>query len=302
MLLMTLLEEIQEAAVDASVDLSTLLRRCKLLSARLGSRPLETWLLLEANGYPKDVEVPDYRVWPLSLKGHFAGPFGSGIRNAPIPLATLPPEARDAYEHFEYRASVASVEAGLKVADGPLQVSTGDLAMVLGMKVYQGQNCVQAWAEFSGAHLVELLNAVRNRVLDFALAIWKESPQAGEASNATAGLTTERITQIFNTTVYGGSANLIGSAIASSIVVRIGIGDLASLEQALVQHGVAMQDIEELRAAVLAEPTPRARKLGPKVSAWIASMMGKAASGTWEVGIATAGTVLGEAIAKYYGF
>ena len=68
----TILEDIQNDAVDASKDLSTLLRKCKLLAARLGSQQLEDWLLWESNGYPGDVPVPDYRVWPsLSSESGF---------------------------------------------------------------------------------------------------------------------------------------------------------------------------------------------------------------------------------------
>lgn len=62
---MTLLEDIQNAAIDAKSDLGTLLRKCKLLAARLGSQQLEDWVLWESNGYPADVNVPDYRIWPL---------------------------------------------------------------------------------------------------------------------------------------------------------------------------------------------------------------------------------------------
>ena len=87
---LTLLEEIQNAAVDASIDLRTLLRKCKVLAARLGNGPLEEWLVWESNGYPENADVPDYRIWPLEVKGHFSGPFGSGIKNAPIPNAVLP--------------------------------------------------------------------------------------------------------------------------------------------------------------------------------------------------------------------
>jgi len=65
---MTLIEEIQREAVDSKSDLGMLLRKCKLLAARLGSKPLEDWLLWESNGYPGDVQVPDYRIWPLELK------------------------------------------------------------------------------------------------------------------------------------------------------------------------------------------------------------------------------------------
>lgn len=87
---MSLLEDIQNVAVDGTSDLGTLLRKCKLLAARLDNKQLENWLLWESNGYPDDAEVPEYRVWPLQLKGHFSGYGGSGISNAPIPLAVVP--------------------------------------------------------------------------------------------------------------------------------------------------------------------------------------------------------------------
>ena len=52
---MSLLEDIQSAAVDSNSDLGTILRKCKLLAARLGSKTLENWLIYESNGYPLDV-------------------------------------------------------------------------------------------------------------------------------------------------------------------------------------------------------------------------------------------------------
>jgi hypothetical protein len=66
-----MLEDIQDAAVDASSNLATLLRKCKVLAARLGSQPLEDWLLWESNGYPDDVPVPDYRICRLNFKALF---------------------------------------------------------------------------------------------------------------------------------------------------------------------------------------------------------------------------------------
>ena len=111
---MTLLEDIQAAAVDASSDVGTLLRKCKLLAARLQSQPLEDWVIWESDGYPKNIEVPNYRIWSLEVKGHFVGPLGSGIRNAPIPLVCLPERTRKAYERYECRQSIAIIEASLE--------------------------------------------------------------------------------------------------------------------------------------------------------------------------------------------
>ncbi len=302
---MTLLEDIQNAAVDSKSDLGTLLRKCKLLAARLGSQPLEDWLVWESNGYPDDVAVPDYRVWRLELKGHFAGPFGSGLRNAPIPLAFIPETARKHYERHECRHSIAAIEAILAEAEsGTVSISTGDLALILGTKVYQHQNCIQAWAVLGKGNLVELLNSVRNRILDFALAVWKEAPAAGEhGSNSTTSLEATRVTQIFNTTVYGGSANLVGSSNASTIAFNVGAGDFFSLERVLRENGVSEEDTTDLRVALESETAPTLTKgFGPKVSSWIEKMMKKAAEGAWHISLGAGGKLLAEAIAKYYGF
>ncbi len=301
---MSLLDDIQAAATDANNDLGTLLRKCKVLAASLGSEPLENWLLWESNGYPPDVEVPGYRILSLELKGHFAGPYGSGGRHIPIPSACIPEEAREDYERYKCRQSIASIEAVLRQSGKkPLTVSTGDLAAVLGTNVFQNQNCVQAWAEISTTHLVELLNAVQNRILDFTLAIGKEAPTAGESVvNAATAIPPEKVTQIFNTIVYGGSANLMGIASGSSITFNITTNDFASLAHALRQEGLSDRDIKELEDAVKSDNKPiDGGKFGPKVSSWVGKMMRKAADGSWGIGIGAAGNLLAQAIAKYYG-
>jgi hypothetical protein len=301
---MTLLEDIQEAAVDSKSDLAALLRKCKLLAARLRSQPLENWVLWESNGYPDGIDVPAYRVWPLELKGHFYGPFGSGLRNAPIPILCLPEKSRKHFERHECRLSIASIEAALAQANGgTLDVSTGDLALLLGTKVYRNSNCLQAWAEFGANHLVELLNAVRNRILDFAVAVWKEFPQAGEGGNETAAkIEAKKVTQIFNTTVYGGAANLVGTANASMIKFNMNVKDFSSLEAVLRDHGVAEPELTDLRDAVQSEQELKpGQRFGPKVSAWIGKMVGKAADGTWNIALEAAGNLLAQVIKKYYG-
>lgn len=301
---MTLLEDIQSAAVDANIDLATLLRKCKLLAARLGSLPLESWILWESNGYPSDVVVPDYRIWPLQLKGHFSGPFGSGLRNAPIPLAFLQKKDYEYFQRYQCRQSIASIENTLtKVEKGFVQVSAENLALTLGMNVYEGQNCLQAWGEFSIVHFVEVVNTVRNRILDFALALWKEEPTAGELTAMPKSMIEERVVnQIFNTTVTGGSANIIGSASGSTVTFNVAANDLSSLMNVLRENQVQESELAELYAALEAEPTVDTKeRFGPRVAAWISRMRGKAADGTWAIGLGAAGDLLAQVIAKYYG-
>lgn len=230
---MSLLEDIQNAAVAANSDLGELLRKCKVLAARLDSKPLEDWLIWESNGYPDDVELPVYRVWDLQLKGNFSGPFRSGLNNAPIPRVCVPEDLRDAVTVFKCRQSVASIQDLLSNDATTFQIPLGDIAVLLGGNVYDGNTCLQAWGEIGRGTAVEVVNAVRNRILDLVLAIGKEDPKAGEVPGSAEKLPPSRVQQIFNTTVYGGASNIVGTAESSTISFNVQIGDFKSLAQAL---------------------------------------------------------------------
>lgn len=302
---MSLLEEIQSAAVDSNSDLGELLRKCKVLGARLGSKPLEDWLVRESNGYLNNIELPDYRVWAVELKGNFSGPWQSLLSNAPIPSACVPRQFRDTFTVFRCRSSVAVVQELLRDNNGSnIHTTVGNLPLVIGTRVYIGLNCIQAWGEFGSGHLVEVLNAVRNRLLDFVLAIWKENPTSGDLpeDSKTDKIPPQRVTQIFNTTVYGGSASLVGTANDSHISFNVQANDFKTLARTLEDAGVKKSDITQLKKAIDDDPAPQdSTCLGPRVADWLSKMVGKAASGGWDIGAGAAATLLASAIAQYYG-
>jgi hypothetical protein len=82
---LSLLHQIQESVVQEGADIGSVLLKLRLLASRLGSDLLEEWVKHESEGYPKGTEVPSYRKVGVSYHGTFSGPFGSGIKNAPIP-------------------------------------------------------------------------------------------------------------------------------------------------------------------------------------------------------------------------
>lgn len=300
---MTLLEEIQQSAIDPISDLGTILRKCKLLAARLGSQPLENWIRFESNGYPEEERVPPYRMWSLELKGHFSGPFGSGINNAPIPLACIPDNIRQRYSQYQCRESIAVIEDNLRKAkEGILQVNTGDLALILGGTVYQKQHCYQAWAWFGTGNLVEIVNSVRNRILDLTLEMWKEEPTAGESGiEVNSKLDASKVTQIFYTTVHGGLVNVSGT-INELTEINIHPRDFDSLSRVLRDNGISAEELAELKAALISDDEPRVNTgFGPKVAYWISRMIQKSAEGSWNISLGTAGNLLAQVIAKFYG-
>lgn len=302
---MSLLQEILQDAVDSTNELSVLLRKCKVLAACLGSQPMENWLVWESNGYPNDAKVPDYRTWRLEMKGNFAGSFGRQLNRWRIPMISLPDDVVPLYEAYECRESIATIEYLFGAPHtGIFQVSTGDLASLLGDKVYEDFSCLQAWGEYGAAKLSHVLNSVRDRLVDFCLALQKEGVDLPDSPNSSGNFpSSSTVTQIFNTTIHGGTANLLGTSHSPSITINTVVeNDIDALRDFLISNDVAPDDFEELEAALKLEPEPSEDdRFGPKVSAWAAKMYQKAADGSWKIGLATAGGILAKAISKYYG-
>jgi len=92
---MTLLRQIQDAAIATAGSATDLLRRCKVLAFRLGSAEFGAWVERELSGYPSKDTLPDYRVAEVRSLGTFVGFGGSGAKNAPIPPSNIPDKWRE---------------------------------------------------------------------------------------------------------------------------------------------------------------------------------------------------------------
>jgi len=297
---MTLLEELIEGASGRNVDLPTLLRRFKVLAARLGNKPAEDWLEWELDGYPASVPVPAYRQLPMQLQGDFLGPFRRAD-NFIIPPGLVPAEVRGSapLDRIDYRQSVSAIEHLLENAKAFVTVPMGDLALHLD-NVLTGMQCTGVWGRVGTGNLVEVVNTVRNRLLNISLALWKEMPDAGALSVRATPEVQTKAAQIITYHIYG-SANVVGTANHSSVVLNVTKGDLTSLQHALAENGVSSRDVTALKRALEAEPTATGRTWGPKVTEWFVAMMKKAADGTWKISTSVAGSVLTAALKKYYG-
>jgi len=244
-------------------------------------------------------------LWPVELTGHFFGMPGYELKDVPISLSCIPEEARDNYANYKCRQSIASIEQLLKDTDkNTFTISTGELVSVLGNNVYQDYNCVQVKAKFNKTRLIELVNSVRNRISDFNIAIQKEDSNVGNAQfGIDSNIKPTKVTQIFNTTISGGTANIIGIANDSKISIDIINNDFASLEKALLGNAILKEDISKLKVAINEDPSPTTKGIfGPCVSKWIGKMIKKSAEGIWNIGINVAGGILAQSISKYYGF
>lgn len=252
---MGLLDEIEKAAIDSTTPLADVLRRCKVLAARLRDAEFSKWVGHELNGYGEDTDLPRYRVLEAAQSlGHFSGPFGSGLRNAPIPLALVPEKLRSVVDHRDFRQPVGELQA--MTQGGPTLNAkwSPDLVAYIAHNspMYERMVLMDAWTPIPTAFIKGILDTVRTRILDFALALQTENPTAGDAPpNAPPPIPAATISQHFHTTIIGGQAT-VGNMGPSSI----GDANVASVGN---QQSVGLLD--ETVRALLAELRTHASEL-----------------------------------------
>lgn len=305
---MSLLYDIQAAAVDEAADLGPILLKVRLLAARLESQPLADWVRHESEGYPADSAVPDYRIIPVTYSATFSGPFGTGINNAPIPSVLIEKFAGAQWTHYEMRQSIAAVDhllASVAKGNGALSIDASNLILRLQGKLYPDYACNAVTGSVPAAAIAELRHSVRGRILELTIELEKSVPEAasitmGQAPAETIGKG-EKVTQISQQIIYGNMTSISASGRAE-VNVAIGTGDLAGLVSFLERKGIATEDAEEFGALVASEvPESADEPFGPKAKKWILDNLRKAAVGTWNVGVSVATDVMKEAALRYYG-
>lgn len=250
---MSLLRDIQNAAVDSTTDLATVLRKCKILGARLGSREFKEWVDHELNGYPDLESIPTYRILRVHSKGHFSGPFGSGLRNAGIPLMNIPGEMRELLQYSHLTSSVATLESLTRQGGGFAQENwPPDIVAMFADSFYYNMNCLQAWKVIPIGGIVGILNSVRNKILSFVLEIEAEAPDAGEAPVNSSPVPQARVQQIFNTYITGTVHNLASGGSNIERTVKVSGGQIGAVNQGNHVQVNVTQNVQQNAIADLA--------------------------------------------------
>ncbi len=306
---MSLLKEIQADAVDASVDISVVLRKCKVLAARLGNKEFKLWVERELNGYTSREDLPTYRILHVESYGDFFGMSQSGLKNARIPPSCIPEEFRDfvntsyLVHPIRYYASlIKTKESSSNVTKSPWPA---DLIATVGSKIIRDMHLGDAWRLIPDGAIVALLDTIRNRILSFVLEIEAEAPDAGEAPPNVRPIADERVNQVFYTYIQGDVANLMAGSQTITYNTKITVvqNDLESLKQYLASLGIGESDLEELDQAIHEDTQSGVKDgLGSKVRAWFGKMISKSGSTAWNVATSAAANILIKALETYYGF
>ncbi|MET9030504.1 hypothetical protein ABZW96_33535 [Nocardia sp. NPDC004168] len=180
---MALLQQIIEAAVGDG-PVSGILRRSKVLAKRIGAEDtLLPWVIRELEGYPPDVEVPDYRK-PIPLQPY--GTFTNGI-HLPVRRDAMPESWRTPAQFEFQRTHPIAVIEGL-AADGGITLSwSAEALAVYNGRIERGEgginpllNCTGVKADLNRHAFETVLDGVRNKALDLALELEGVAPDVGE--------------------------------------------------------------------------------------------------------------------------
>lgn len=302
---MSLIHDIQAAAISNSTDVPTLLRMCKLLAARISHQQFGEWVDRELNGYPDIASMPDYRIVQVESYGSFVGPFAQA-QKLQIPVSVLPENLR---EHFRHAYMGASISAYTALLDGD---KTGrleeawplSLAIHHASKIMHDMQCISAWKEIPIGAVVRLMDSVKTRVLGYVIDLEREAPNAGDTPiGSQPPISGERMTQIFNTNITGSVGNVsnAGQSFSQSATINTA-GNWEALVQQLSTLGLQPVDMLDLKPELEAAAATRdVAAMSTAAGTWIGRLSGKVVSGAAGVGLEVASAAVAKAIAAYLG-
>jgi hypothetical protein len=229
----TLLRQIQNEVAQADSDLGAVLRKCKILAARLKSSEFAQWISWELEGYPDGQPVPKYR--KLAAQ-YFANFMNAGWTANKQPFL-WPALGKDVYEKLnpvEFRDGIAKVQALV----GGGVVPRPELGLLVQGKMFPDLNCVGSWMEIGGNEFQQLLSAVRTRVLDFVLEIEAANPDAGEAPPDAQPVPADKLQTIINNTFHAPVGNVAQSSqqVVQSSQLGLSADDLVKFVKEFRSH------------------------------------------------------------------
>lgn len=212
---MSLLREIQDSAAASDVSTVTLLRKCKILAARLGSADLGLWVNCELNGYEDAETLPEYReMSAVESLGNFVGAFGRQMNNAPIPSFFIDEKLRHLVESIKLRQAIPIYEDLLRSdqQDSFRVPWPANLLPFVGTTIVQGFSCMQAWKVLPRGKLVQIVESVRDRVLNFALELELQYPESGDAPLGSNPVPEPILRQVVNNNFYSSVGNVAAAS------------------------------------------------------------------------------------------
>jgi hypothetical protein len=194
---MEIIEQIQKDLLDSNVPLSDILRKAKVLASQLENAELSLWASQELDGYPIDKDLPDYRVINTSASGLWTNGYWK-IPNQGVPMFKVEDETlRKFLTTIQVIKGIRSIEELAKMKDDDKLIVHPDIIALLNSKIGEdGFSFLNLFYTVGPHDFEQILDTVRNRLLDFILLINKNWDISKDKPRQ------EEINKLVNITIY----------------------------------------------------------------------------------------------------
>lgn len=287
--------ELQRDAISETCSLGELLRKALVVAKKLHITDFELWASHELNGYPPRTEIPKYREVVGSIK--FWNPYHGWC-----PYIIQDAEQARNFSRRMIGQAIGSIDVLVADRKGFIMVPFPPEIEALLMR--QMDLPMQSTLHVASNQIDGILQAVRNTVLNWSLDLESRGILGEDMTFTSEEQQAAKKMQSINIENFQGIfGDVQHSTVTQNLNMNVRKGDIDSLAAYLRSVGVEEAQIVDLKERINQEPTPQGKdKLGPQVSSWIGEMVGKAASGGWQLAVGTAGSLLAQAICLYYGF
>lgn len=290
--------ELQSLASDPNSDIVAVLMKAKMIAVKLDLVDLAEWIELELNGYPTIASVPEYRSGQGQLKAF--NPVNGWI---PVDLGVSDPKITTPFKTFKLTESIASMK---RLRDKDIGTVSLPIPVGYAQMLHAGQRSryEMRWF-FSSGKIDHVITTVRNKILDWSLELEKKGV-FGEGLIFTITEKEVAPMTVNNTNIFHGAVNnagAIGAGNTGDIQQQnsISAGDIASLENELKKHGIADNDLSELKQLVEQSPKPTSKtEVEKSFGAWIGKITGQAFTGVLNIAGAAAPAILTNALCHFY--
>lgn len=285
--------QLQSLASDPNSNIEELLNKSLLVARKLKIKEFRKWCELELEGYEKNT-LPEYRKFRGQLK--VFNPYHG------FQTFIIPDDLDEVVTSISINLSVGEINNLLKQDGDSFENVISNQAKRQLMSL-QGGYDLEPRVIFKRSQLLGITSKLRNIILNWSLQLEEDGILGKGLKFSDKEKEAAMSVNHFNIQNLQGIAGTIsGGTINQNNQMNIKEMDFDSLAKYLAANNVAFSDIQTLKEAIQHDSIPtESNKLGENVSGWIATMMGKAANGSWDIGIATAGTLLAQSIASFYG-
>ncbi len=313
-----LLQEVIDDLVNTDKSLSAPLIKLNYFARLIKNKELGDYTQNELTGYKNNKEnIPNYRRTIGTL--HIDMQAYTHRHAGQLPISMLDEPYRSAFKYVYVTEGIAAIEKLARESEGkdsggqiitPLPMEMLHILQEPAQKLYKSDvriDVVGAKLAGNASIVIEIPNAIRIKLLDFAMSIAETFGYniEIESFNKKREINNQTIINQMNTTINNsGDGNVINTGSENKIENKVTLykGDIERLQKEFQQQGIDETDIKEISEIVVNEkPNDENARLGEKANGWVSKIINKSLNGIGKIATGVSANLLATIVKQYYG-